>query len=237
LKFVWFDHLYFIVIAIVVPILSIYAAKTISADEEEGAEVSLGPKNDIYFKNGLLLWIGALLVTASWKVNGRDYLQLGLQAPVINKIVLLNVILLIVIYIGDTVYNIFEYKKSEVLDPKMSAILPVNWKEYLQFSFLAISAGVCEEVIYRGFLTNYLTFSLPYDGLNIPLAILIPACIFAVSHIYQGWFNVVKIFSISILFGNIFVYSKSLLIVIIIHILVDLFSGLVLVIIKKSDNG
>ncbi|HMP31688.1 MAG TPA: CPBP family intramembrane metalloprotease, partial [Saprospiraceae bacterium] len=70
---------------------------------------------------------------------------------------------------------------------------------------------------------------------NIFFAILIPSLIFALSHMYQGWLNVLKIFTISLLFGNIYVYSESLLIVIVLHILVDLVSGSLLIFNKKKE--
>jgi len=56
-------------------------------------------------------------------------------------------------------------------------------------------------------------------------AIIIPATVFGISHRYQGWWAVVKITSIAVLLGIIYIYSKSLLIVVIIHILIDLISG------------
>jgi uncharacterized protein len=51
--------------------------------------------------------------------------------------------------------------------------------------------------------------------------------VFAVSHLYQGIWAVIKILIVAILFGIIFWYSKSLLLVVVLHVLVDLVSGLV----------
>ena len=59
------------------------------------------------------------------------------------------------------------------------------------------------------------------------VAIIIPALVFSLSHMYQGWLAVLKIFIISMLFGCIFSVSGSLIVVILIHVFIDIISGLV----------
>ena len=77
-------------------------------------------------------------------------------------------------------------------------------------------------------VTKGLTFG-PY------LSILIPAIVFSVSHLYQGWLNVVKIFTLALLFCAIFLLSNSLLLVVVIHVAVDLISGALVVGLAKSE--
>ncbi|MBL0101804.1 MAG: CPBP family intramembrane metalloprotease [Saprospiraceae bacterium] len=59
---------------------------------------------------------------------------------------------------------------------------------------------------------------------------------FSISHIYQGWAAVLKIIILSITLGFIFLYSGSLLYVILIHILIDLISGWISVIESRRQT-
>jgi membrane protease YdiL (CAAX protease family) len=118
-----------------------------------------------------------------------------------------------------------EENEGELL--KAAPFLPSNYKEFAQFSFLAFSAGICEEIVYRGFLVNYLYghFIDPVWAYNV--AVIFPAIIFGIVHMYQGFKAVLKIAVMSLLFGTIFIFSESLLIVIILHVAVDLLGGFI----------
>lgn len=229
-----FDHFLFFIICILLPGLSLMSANAPELDFKP----ELPAKKHIYFSNGLMMWIGALLVVTNWNLSDRSWELLGIQMPVISSTVLILCGLLFLIYSVDSIYNILRQDKEESDDPKavLEQILPENWKEYSQFVFLAISAGVCEEFIYRGFLVNYFLEYTKVYTYGPYLAILIPAVIFAISHIYQGWFSVVKIFSLALLFCGIFLFSKSLLLVILIHVFVDMMSGALVVIMTKRKN-
>ncbi|MBL0084809.1 MAG: CPBP family intramembrane metalloprotease [Saprospiraceae bacterium] len=112
--------------------------------------------------------------------------------------------------------------------------MPSTWSDYRHFIFLAFAAGICEEIIFRGFMVNYVLEMTSATSFAVPLALIVPAFIFAISHIYQGWLSVVKIASISLLFGALYMYTSSLYLVIIIHTVVDLVSGAVLVGVSRS---
>jgi len=70
----------------------------------------------------------------------------------------------------------------ELLRKLASRILPVNSLEYLPFAALAITAGVCEEFVYRGFAMA----SLSKAGLPIWLVVLATSVLFGLAHAYQG---------------------------------------------------
>lgn len=110
---------------------------------------------------------------------------------------------------------------------EMQHLMPLTWDEFKHYIFLAFSAGICEEVVFRGFIVTYISYyamELPYGTW---VAIIIPALVFSLSHMYQGWLAVLKIFIISMLFGGIFLVSGSLIVVILIHVFIDIISGLV----------
>lgn len=189
-------------------------------------EVVIKEKGKFYFANGGVLWIGAVFVFFLWYLAGRSWSLLGFSYPLMTGLVIGLTLMFIVAYIADVVSEFYNEENQEEL-LKSSPFLPNNYKELAQFSFLAVSAGICEEVVYRGFLVNYLYahFIDPIWAYNI--SVVVPAIIFGIVHMYQGFKAVLKISVMSLLFGTIFIFSESLLIVVILHVSVDLMGGFI----------
>ncbi|HOY11555.1 MAG TPA: CPBP family intramembrane metalloprotease [Saprospiraceae bacterium] len=237
MKLFWLDHILFIVVGILIPILSLLSSSKNMAIEGEEVKMDLPPKKHLYYSNGLMLWIGAVLVITSWNITTKPWADLGINWPVFSTLSIYLILALLAIYLIDTAVSTYQYQKGKKIDDEeMLNIMPQNWTEYSHFIFLAVSAGVCEEIVFRGFLINYMREVLPSSPYNLIMSIIIPGMIFSISHFYQGFLNVFKIFSLSILFGAIFVLTKSLLIVAILHAMVDLISGAVFVILEKRKG-
>ena len=221
LEFNWFDHILALFLVIILPLMSIKSDK-ISQELIE----SLPPKKHLFYTNGLMLIIGALLVLTSWNVSERQWTELGISFPVLSGNVLVLTAVLVFIYLLDIIFGWFKQKYQNERLQEMSYVIPANWKEYRHYIFLAFAAGISEEVIFRGFLITYLSHFLSIVQYGDFLSVLIPAVVFSLSHLYQGWWAVFKIMVIAILLGFIFLLSGSLLIVVIIHVLIDLISGM-----------
>jgi len=221
LEFNWFDHILALFLVIILPLMSIKSDK-ISQELIE----SLPPKKHLFYTNGLMLIIGALLVLTSWNVSERQWTELGISFPVLSGNVLILTAVLVFIYLLDITYGWFNQKYQNERLQEMSYVIPTNWKEYRHYIFLAFAAGISEEVIFRGFLITYLSHFLSIVQYGDFLSVLIPAVVFSLSHLYQGWWAVFKIMVIAILLGFIFLLSGSLLIVVIIHVGIDLISGM-----------
>ena len=221
IEFNWFDHVFAFLILIVIPAMSVRSDK-MSPDLIE----SLPPKKHLFYSNGLMLLIGALLVITSWNISKRPWTALGIEWIQSSPIVWILSITILVFYFGDIIYGYINknYLKSRMVE--IQYIIPVNWDEFKPYIFLAFSAGICEEIVFRGFLITYIFHyvgDMPYGQW---IAMVIPALVFSLSHLYQGWWAVLKICIISLLFGAIFIYSGSLILVIAIHVFIDLMSGI-----------
>ena len=68
------------------------------------------------------------------------------------------------------------------------------------------------------------------------IAVVLPAFAFSVAHFYQGAKAVLKIFFLAIFFGYLFIFSGSLLIVMILHFLVDAVGGLLTIKYMKEHD-
>jgi membrane protease YdiL (CAAX protease family) len=98
--------------------------------------------------------------------------------------------------------------------------LPATWSERRWFSFLCITAGICEESLFRGFLLRYLhVFPL---SLNLTSALLVSSLIFGLQHLYQGIGGAASTFVIGFLFGLMFLLTGNLLLPMLFHAVMDL---------------
>jgi membrane protease YdiL (CAAX protease family) len=101
-------------------------------------------------------------------------------------------------------------------------LVPHGPIEVLLWVPLSISAGICEEFVFRGYLQRQLGALTrnPVAGL------LLSAIVFGVAHGYQGVSSVVVITVYGVLFGLLARLSRSLVPGIIVHAWQDLASGL-----------
>ena len=101
-------------------------------------------------------------------------------------------------------------------------ILPVNSVELLPYCALAVTAGVCEEFLYRGFAMG----ALARVGFPAWSVVILTAALFGLAHVYQGRGGILGTFVMGILFGGIRVAYDTLVPVMMIHTVVDLVAGI-----------
>lgn len=118
----------------------------------------------------------------------------------------------------------FYKKRLEKQVEGIDYLLPTTKLERKWYIFVAITAGICEEIIYRGFVIHYLS-SLPVELEKIHLLIL-SAVIFGFAHIYQGWKGFILTGLLGFVFARIYLETGSLLFPIILHIVIDMRSFL-----------
>ena len=104
--------------------------------------------------------------------------------------------------------------------PSTEALTPHTPAEVKTFAVLSVSAGVCEEVLYRGFL---LWLATAWIGLWP--ALLATSLLFGIAHAYLGPKHIIRVFVGGIVFGLLTIGSASLLPAILLHTFTDLVSG------------
>jgi len=70
----------------------------------------------------------------------------------------------------------------------------------------SVTAGICEEVIFRGYFQRQFS---AWTG-NVSAGVLLSAAAFGVGHIYQGWRSAIIIVVYGLLFGILAEFRKSL---------------------------
>ncbi len=100
------------------------------------------------------------------------------------------------------------------------ALLPRGRREQGVFALLAITAGVCEEFLFRGFGVAYLRWLLP-DSSRVVL-IVVTAAAFGLVHLYQGPRGVVLTGLVGAYLAWLVLATGSLFPAMVIHALLDL---------------
>lgn len=107
----------------------------------------------------------------------------------------------------------------EMLEP-VGALLPNTRRERRLFAALAVTAGICEEVLFRGFLLFYLQEIFP--GFGIVGAVAVSSVVFGLCHLYQGVRGILGTGTFGTGMAILYVASGSLIVPIVLHALLDL---------------
>ncbi|HEY6944814.1 MAG TPA: type II CAAX endopeptidase family protein [Candidatus Acidoferrum sp.] len=100
-------------------------------------------------------------------------------------------------------------------------ILPQSAVELLPYFALAITAGFCEEFLYRGFAMA----ALAHAGLGDWLVVFVSSLLFGLAHSYQGRGGIVMTFVVGLLLGVSRLTYNSLIPAIFWHSAVDVVAG------------
>jgi membrane protease YdiL (CAAX protease family) len=103
-----------------------------------------------------------------------------------------------------------------------SFLLPKGTMDSLLWVAVSIAAGICEEIVYRGYLQRQL-WAL---GGSLPVAIALQSVIFAAGHAYQGWRPAAITAVYGLGFGLLAAWRKSIIPGALAHILIDVIGGL-----------
>ena len=109
------------------------------------------------------------------------------------------------------------YTKAVAKTP-FSFMFPTTETERWTFAALSVSAGFCEEVIFRSFLVAYFAAY----GINVFLALAASSLLFGINHGYQGLAGIIKTGVGGFIFGLVFFTTGNLWVAIILHAIVDL---------------
>jgi membrane protease YdiL (CAAX protease family) len=99
-------------------------------------------------------------------------------------------------------------------------LLPHTRAEFRAFTWVCLTAGVCEELLYRGYLIWYFSHIMPWWA-----AALAAAVAFGIGHAYQGARGVAVTTLLGVFLAAVYFVTGSLYASMLIHALMDLHSG------------
>ena len=196
-----------------------------------------------YYKNIMIgLWLPTLFIFLLVSLTGMNFRDIGITLPSIHTdtlgtVLTYSILLIGFLYISLMVYYLVGYqvsrkvrtkfieaKEKELNAASYSDILPVTNIEKKLWNYVSLTAGVTEEIIYRGFLI--FAFSYLFPDLSIWAVIVLSSFLFGLAHTYQGVAGVIRTTIVGIIFSCLYIGMSSIIPLIIIHFLIDYVSKL-----------
>jgi membrane protease YdiL (CAAX protease family) len=221
------DHLFALVLVIVLPVYAGRVAPQLVHKLDTGLAGALLHEYRITIA---IQWALTLALVASWPWQERALADLGLQWPptTVGRWVTL-------VAAGAT--TIFFVRQARVVARSASAraqvrqqlarqatvqaLIPRSPEEIRAFRAAAVTAGICEEVLYRGFGWWYASAAL---GSGV-LAFVAASVAFGLAHAYQGPRGIVMTGLVGAAALGVYVATGSLVAPIVMHAVIDLTNG------------
>ncbi len=102
---------------------------------------------------------------------------------------------------------------------KLDFFLPFTGAERVLFAAVSLTAGICEEVLYRGFLYHYFR---DFWHWGVVAAVVVAAIAFGLAHGYQGIAGIVATALIGAVMAVLYLGTGTLLLPMIFHAFIDL---------------
>lgn len=222
------DHVLIALIAVVYPFYFALGWSRRIRPQLASGEADARPRT--YRESMIELWLLTGLVLSWWSWSGRTWSAIGLGAPGGTAFWIgLAVVAVVAVALGGqvaTVHRSAEAREQvrrqvqQQLGTGAALMIPRNIRERRMWVGLSLSAGFCEEVLYRGFLIGYLMTWLP-----APAAVAVSAIVFGVPHFYLGWGGMLQATVSGGLFAVTYLLTGSLWVPIALHCAVDVASG------------
>ena len=171
-----------------------------------------------------LVAAGAVL----WRFHDRSWSSFGFSVPEGWRLwVSIGLVVLLLAYLvpsSATVARSAEVRASvrQQCGGLTAAVLPHTRTDMYWFAAVSLTAGFCEEFLFRGYFIWVLSPWLGWWG-----AAALSLLIFASGHAYQGWSGVLRTGVVGLLFTLVVAILGSLWPAIVLHALVDLGMGFV----------
>ncbi|WP_291842569.1 CPBP family intramembrane glutamic endopeptidase [Maricaulis sp.] len=203
-----------------------------------GPDAPTKPVQRQYRNTAILLWLMCAACLACWALAGRPFADMGLQSTqgwggwlawgfVAASVGYALYSLLVTALSREARIKLRQdFAKTDGLD----LIRPRTAGDHAGFQLLSLTAGVTEEVIFRGFLLATLAIIMP-----VWAAALTSMTIFILAHAYQGPSGMIRITPITALMTVVVLLGGSLWPAIIIHAIADALAGALLALVDAHE--
>ncbi len=196
------------------------------------------PQHRIMTLTIFVLWSLTAVVTWGWLASGRSWAELGFIMPtgwpgvlawVFGGLMTLYLVAVTVL-LANSPQQRAETARDVAGTGDLASLAPQSLSQLALFQVLAVTAGITEEILFRGFAITVAALWLPYWAAGLAALVL-----FILSHFYQGPAGMLRLIPISIILTIMYMTTGSLIPGIILHILVDVFGGLQLYLLRKES--
>jgi membrane protease YdiL (CAAX protease family) len=172
-------------------------------------------------------WVFTACLTSLWAYRARPWalLMLGPSTPLRLGIAFALVVLILGLGFLQRRALFARPNWSEVVRRSLKhaePLVPRTAGEYRGMIVVAFTAGICEELLFRGFVMWYFLAFWPGTRSGLILAIVASSILFGFGHIYLGMRNVSGTAIGGLFFAALVVLAGSLLPAMVLHAAVDL---------------
>jgi membrane protease YdiL (CAAX protease family) len=170
----------------------------------------------------LTQWALAAVAAGRWLATGRPWPELGLAEPAAGSagysILILFLAAAAAVRVWSQVGADPDARRTvRAQFAAVEALLPRSAGERNAAWLVAVTAGVCEELLFRGYLFWWLR---GFVG-ELP-AMALAALSFGLCHAYQGWRGVAKTTFVGLSLGALVLVTESLALAVALHAFIDL---------------
>ncbi len=221
------DQLFVLFLVLLFPLYNWNEARKVRRDIAGGLDPASFDTAGDYKKGIAILWALGIAGVAFWLMQSRSWDALGMGGGSDSALRWAGGIAVAVAGLALTYLQAAQVGKSDDARKQLHDqigdlmyFLPKTQKEFYWFKWLSLSAGICEEILYRGFL---MWFIGSYFGV-LP-AILLSSVAFGIAHSYQGFGNAAQTAIIGLWMAILFWLTGSIWVPMIAHFLVDVIGG------------
>ena len=228
------DHIFILLLFVVQPIYGAFESRRIHARADAGESLDrVG-----FYRNTMIgEWLFLMVLFVAWYLLARPPQDLGFVMPSgfgfwIGAAVVVAMAVVFLVS-GHRVRRMTDEKKAQQVTAlgKLTRFLPHTRPELKAFYRVSMTAGVVEEIVYRGFVLWYLTHMMP-----LWVAILVASAAFGFGHSYQGPANAFKCGLVGLAFSLFYVLTGSIWLPIIAHALFDAIQGVAIHELLSEDD-
>lgn len=221
------DHALAALLVVVSPVASVWSVSRLARRIASGD----GRARIRFYGWGIAeYWTLTLLLWMLWNWTGRPFAALGIVAPAGTAAwITVALCVVTVIFYATQIHSVLV---SEAAQASLRAqierssggriIIPTSPAEMRVFVAVGVTAGICEELLYRGFILWYLSALLPRGW-----AIAAAVATFGIGHAYQGARNVLMTAMVGGIALAVYLWTGSLIAPMVMHAIVDLANGFV----------
>ena len=229
------DHVFVLLLLVVQPVYGYIESRRLEAEAQAG---NILDRQRFYRQTASLEWVFLAALAAAWVFYERPITDLGFVAPGGTRFWIgVGLLMVLVAGLAYAVHLARQASESECNKQaesmgKLAKYLPHTRSELNTFYGLSVTAGVVEEIVYRGFLFWYLSHVMP-----LWLAVVASSVIFGFAHSYQGAGGALRCGLVGLAFGSYYVLTGSIWLPIIAHALFDILQGAAIFEVLRKDDS
>ena len=229
------DHILIFILFVFQPVYGYFEGRRYEARVKAGEAID---RVGFYRQTMWVEWAFLAVLGASWFLLRRPLEDLGFVSP--GGPGFWIGLVLLVAATGFFLYpwrsartaTAAEKSKQSAYVQEVAHYLPQTTQELRSFYRVSVTAGIVEEIVYRGFVLWYLAQFMP-----VWAAVIVSSLAFGLGHIYQGINGATRAGLVGLAFAIFYVVTGSIWLPIIAHALLDITQGATMYEILRKPAG